>query len=77
MIDLENITVESFIENYEVLKTTFNGFLSPFFNIKMIKTWKIDLYASKNAEWKKDKIWEVLNNDFTLDEFKKMLQNSK
>lgn len=77
MINLENITVESFIVNYKVFKKTFDSFLTPFFNAKMVRQWKVTLYSLKIAEWKKDKIWETLNDDFTLDEFKKIIQSTK
>lgn len=77
MIELEEITVDLFIENYEVIKRTFDGLLSPFFDAKTIKEWKIQLYKSKMAQWKQDKIWEVLNGDYTLDEFKIIIQCTK
>ena len=69
---IENITFKQFVENCEELKEQYNGLLTPFFIAGMIKCWKTMIYSLKLLSWQKDRIWEVLNGDFDVDELKKM-----
>ena len=69
---IENITFKQFVENCEELKEQYNGLLTPFFNARMIKCWKTMIHSLKLLNWQKDRIWEVLNGDFDVDELKKM-----
>ena len=73
MCDLKKITFRQFVENSEALKSQYQEILSPFFNAKMIKCWKTMIYSLKILEWQKDKIWEVLNDDFEIEELNKLI----
>lgn len=73
MCDLKKITFRQFVENSEALKSQYQEILSPFFNAKMIKCWKTMIYSLKILEWQKDKIWEVLNGDFEIEELNKLI----
>lgn len=66
MGELNNITFKRFVENCEALKSQYQEIISPFFNIKMARCWKTMIYSLEMEEWKRDKIWEYLNDD--LDE---------
>lgn len=76
MCDLKKITFRQFVENSEALKSQYQEILSPFFNAKMIKCWKTMIYSLEILEWQKDKIWEVLNDDFEIEELNKLIQRS-
>lgn len=73
MCDLKKITFRQFVENSEALKSQYQEILSPFFNAKMIKCWKTMIYSLEILEWQKDKIWEVLNDDFEIEELNKLI----
>ena len=77
MCDLKKITFRQFVENSEALKSQYQEILSPFFNAKMIKCWKTMIYSLEILEWQKDKIWEVLNDDFEIEELNKLIQGGK
>lgn len=68
IFEFENLTFIQFIENCEYLKGQYCDVLSPFFNKKMVRLWKIMIYSLDLAEWKRDKIWEYLNDDITKEE---------
>lgn len=74
MSDIVNITFKQFIENCEALKLQYEENFAPFFNTEMVRCWKTMIYSLQMEEWKKDKIWETLNNDFPIEELKKFLE---
>lgn len=69
MKDIFVLDFNDFIENIEVIKDNYTSLLSPFFDRKKIISYKQMVYSFKAAEWKKDKLWEVLNNDVSIEEF--------
>ena len=69
MKDIFVLDFNDFIENIEVIKDNYTSLLSPFFDRKMIISYKQIVYSFKTVEWKKDKLWEVLNNDVSIEEF--------
>ena len=60
------------------LKQDYNTALALFncFNIRekidLIRKFKKDIYALKFEEWKKDKIWDYLNDNIEFDIFEKI-----
>ena len=62
-------TFQEFVANCEVLKEQYAVLLTPF-NLPAIRCWKHMIYSLDMPEWKKDLIWEVLNNDKTIEELK-------
>jgi hypothetical protein len=72
MDEIEFLSFEGILKNIEVLKTRYQGFLSPFFNVERIVEWRDYVYSLPIDEWKSDRIWEYLNDDITLDKFKRI-----
>ena len=72
MDEIEFLTFEEILQNAEALKTRYQGFLSPFFNVEKIVKWRDYVYSLPIDEWKSDRIWEYLNDDITLDKFKRI-----
>lgn len=72
MDEIEFLSFEGILKNIEVLKTRYQGFLSPFFNVERIVEWRDYVYSLPIEEWKSDRIWEYLNDDITLDKFKRI-----
>lgn len=70
MNDIYISTFQEFVDNCEVLKEQYTCLLIPFFNAPAIRCWKHMIYSLDMPEWKKDLIWEVLNNDKTIEELK-------
>ena len=68
MKQLKDLTFQQFIENCEVLKRQYQELLTPFFNVEAIRCWKKMVYSLDIPEWKRDRIWEVLNGDITKEE---------
>lgn len=68
LYNIENITFVQFIDNCEALRGQYQEVLAPFFDKKMIRLWKTMIYSLHLAEWKRDKIWEYLNDDITKQE---------
>lgn len=63
-----NTNFNDFIENCEVLKTQYTELLTPFFNKNAIQCWKKLIYSLDFTYWRKDKIWEYLNDDIEIHE---------
>ena len=72
MDEIEFLTFKEILQNAEALKTRYQGFLSPFFNVERIVEWRDYVYSLPIEEWKSDRIWEYLNDDITLDKFKRI-----
>ena len=72
MDEIEFLSFEGILKNIEALKTHYQEFLSPFFNVKRIIEWRDYVYSLPIEEWKSDRIWEYLNDDITLDKFKRI-----
>jgi hypothetical protein len=73
MNKIKNITFRQFVENCEELKFQYKELLTPFFNTKMVRIWKIMIYSLQIETWRKDKIWEYLNDDEHIDVLKKLI----
>ena len=63
MDEIEFLSFEGILKNIEVLKTRYQGFLSPFFNVKMIRCWRTMIFSLPIEYWKRERLWEVLNYD--------------
>ena len=72
MDEIEFLSFEGILKNIQVLKTRYQGFLSPFFNVEKIVEWRDYVYSLPIEEWKSDRIWEYLNDDIPLDKFKRI-----
>lgn len=72
MDEIEFLTFKEILQNAEALKTRYQGFLSPFFNVEKIVEWRDYIYSLPIEEWKSDRIWEYLNDDITLDKLKRI-----
>ena len=66
-------------DNIEALVNQFEGLLSPFlyFEAKerrlVLHTMKKQVFEYNNIlYWQREKLWEVLNGDFDIDEFKNL-----
>lgn len=77
MGDIYFLDFDELIENIEVIKDNYTNLLSPFFDRKKIIFYKKTIYSFQIAEWKKDKLWEVLNNDITIEEFYQIVKYLK
>lgn len=77
MKDIFILSFNEFVENIEVIKDNYTSLLSPFFDRKMIILYKKTIYSFQIAEWKKDKLWEALNNDITIEEFYQIVKYLK
>jgi hypothetical protein len=65
--------------NVEALMIQFKGLLSPFLYVEIKKRIKIFSNLKKQVfnynnilYWQREKLWEVLNGDFSVEEFKKI-----
>lgn len=72
MKSLENLTFRQFIANSRVLKQQYGECFAPFFNAELVKCWKKMIYGLQMEEWKRDKIWEYLNDDFPIECLEKL-----
>lgn len=76
-IDL-NWTFKDFINNLEALTFQYREVVASFSSKQLqeetlfIRRTRKIIYSFNFEEWKKDRIWEVLNNDFDVDELKKI-----
>lgn len=77
MKDIIGLNFNDFIKNIEVIKDNYTSLLSPFFNRKMIIFYKQKIYSFQIVEWKKDKLWEALNNDISIEEFYQIVKYLK
>lgn len=66
-------------ENIEAIASQFNGLLLPFFafqvkdRILIIHKIKKQIFNFQNITyWQRERLWEVLNGDFKIDDFKKL-----
>lgn len=72
MNEIEFLTFKEILQNAEALKTRYQGFLSPLFNVERIIEWRDYVYSLPIEEWKNNRIWEYLNDDIALDKFKRI-----
>lgn len=76
-IDL-NWNFKEVVNNIEVIKTKTRGIIASFssFEVKKQLQFKRNLrntiYSLKIQMWQKERMWEVLNDDFDIKNFKKL-----
>ena len=73
MNNFEKMTFRQFVENCEALKSQYAEVLLPFFNVQMVRCWKKMIYGLNIEEWKKDRLWEYLNDDIPIELLKKLV----
>lgn len=73
----QNWKFKDVADNIEVLVSQFNGILASFSvyerkeKIKALRELKTQVYCYNNIlYWQKDRLWEVLNGDFDILQFK-------
>lgn len=66
-------------DNVEALVNQFEGLLSPFLYFQgkerrnLLHNMKAQVFGYDNIlYWQREKLWEVLNGDFDIDDFKKL-----
>lgn len=73
-----NWTFKDIVNNIEALRSQYRDIIASFsykqLNDEVIfkRTTRTIIYSYNFDEWKKDRIWEVLNNDFDAEELKKI-----
>lgn len=74
-----NWTFKETLEYIEALKQDYYGALTLFncFNLKdkidLVRKFKQDIYALKYEEWKKDRVWDYLNDNIEFEVFNNFL----
>jgi hypothetical protein len=75
----ENWKFRDVKDNIEALVNQFEGLLSPFLyfelkkHVKVLKQTKKQVFDYTNIlYWQREKLWEVLNGDFSIEEFKNL-----
>lgn len=65
-----NITLQEFNNNLEEFKREYDKVKKQnYIKLQLIRRWKNWIYSLKMAEYKKDKIWEYLNDDIDKEYF--------
>ena len=66
-------------DNVEALVNQFEGLLSPFLYFQgkerrnLLHNMKVQVFGFDNIlYWQRERLWEVLNGDFDIDDFKKL-----
>ena len=73
-----NWTFKEFVDNIEAIRSSYRETIASFSYKQLqeettfIRQTRKAVYSFKYEEWKKDRIWEVLNNDFDAEELKKI-----
>lgn len=73
MESLKNITFRQFVQNCEALKLQYEELLTPFFDVQVIRCWKTMIYSLQIEEWRRDRLWEFLNDDYDIEELEKLI----
>lgn len=73
MEKLKDYTFKQFVDNCEVLRCQYEELLTPFFDVRVIECWRKMIYSLDMPEWRRDKIWEYLNGDETIETLKKLI----
>lgn len=75
----ENWKFRDVKDNVEALVNQFEGLLSPFLcfelkkRVKVLRQTKKQVFDYTNIlYWQREKLWEVLNGDFSIEEFKNL-----
>lgn len=64
------MTFKEVIENIEALKDKYDLAFMSLFNYELIHKWKEFIYSFNLKEWQKDRVWECLNDDITINELR-------
>ena len=73
MIEIRDYTFKQFVENIEALREQYTVLLTPFFNEKMIRCWRTMIFSLQIEYWKRERLWEVLNGDESIDLLYKLI----
>lgn len=65
------------IENCKVIKNKYQEFLSPFFDAEKVYKIRRYIYLSNLSLQRKDLLWEMLNDDITIEDFIEIAKNKK
>ena len=75
----ENWKFKDVKDNVEALVNQFEGLLSPFLYFQgkerrnLLHNMKVQVFGFDNIlYWQREKLWEVLNGDFDIDDFKRL-----
>ena len=77
-IDL-NWTFKDVVNNIEVIRTKTRGIIASFSSFEAKKQLQFKrslrntIYSLKIQMWQKERMWEVLNDDFDIKNFKKLI----
>lgn len=75
-----NWTFKQVVGNIEVLKQDYLSFLDAFFRVKKnqpkprIRDYRNAIFNLKIEYWQKERIWEVLNDDFSIEELQRIVK---
>lgn len=75
-----NWTFKQVVDNIEALKKDYEDFLDAFFCIKPrqpkshIRDYRNAIFNLKIEYWQKECIWEVLNDDFSIEELQRIVK---
>lgn len=75
-----NWTFKQVVDNIEVLKQDYLSFLDAFFCVKTsqpkprIRDYRNAIFNLKIEYWQKERIWEVLNDDFSIEELQRIVK---
>ena len=73
MLEIRDYTFKQFVENIQALKEQYTVLLTPFFNEKMIRCWRTMIFSLQIEYWKRERLWEVLNGDESIDLLYKLI----
>lgn len=75
-----NWTFKQVVDNIEALKQDYLSFLDAFFRVKTsqpklrIRDYRNAIFNLKIEYWQKERIWEVLNDDFSIEELQRIVK---
>ena len=78
----QNWTFKQIVDHIGELKQDYQSFLVAFFFIKPsqrtihIRDYRTKIYSLNLPEWKKNLIWEVLNDDLTIEELQRIAETN-
>ena len=65
---------EKFINYIVAMKIRYKELLSPFFNVKIVRNWKNIVYSLDIELWKRDRIWDFLNDECDLEKLRRIIK---
>ena len=77
MKEITKFNFDEIINNIEAVKDIYIIFLFSFFAREKIIFFKKTIYSFDVADWKKDRIWEALNGDISIEDFYEIAKHMK